>query len=293
VADTPREPTTKAGDELLTDMVQDHEAPSYRMIERVRQGILAIEAEAEGAGFAAALMNVARSEAQDTAASSGLRGHIPNVELIGEYEFDGAYLSCECGWNATGPRGGVQNVDQNAVGEEWIEHVRAALAQPAPEPDRSGWTPGDGPPDDHPSSPTPEPSLRDEQEANSAAWHESIRRAQAAKEADTPEPSLRDALAAALHSTHHALTWVQFMGERSESPDATLDLEWADAIIAALPGLSLSAQPSEPGETDPTCDDRGWDGRYRCMAPVLHDGPHAYVIDPATHPSKEETVVEP
>lgn len=41
------EPTTKAGDELLTDIIQDHEGPSYHVIERIRSGILAIEAEVQ------------------------------------------------------------------------------------------------------------------------------------------------------------------------------------------------------------------------------------------------------
>src|SRR5687767_12636761 len=40
-----REPVTRAGDELLTDLIQDHEAPSYHVIERVRVGISAIEQE--------------------------------------------------------------------------------------------------------------------------------------------------------------------------------------------------------------------------------------------------------
>jgi len=42
------EPRTRAGDVLLTDIINDHEAPSYHVIERVRRGILDIEAEASG-----------------------------------------------------------------------------------------------------------------------------------------------------------------------------------------------------------------------------------------------------
>lgn len=200
-------------------------------------------------------------EAQDTAASSGLRRA---AQAAHDYMASMA----------------IEEPGARPHAEVIVQQLRAALAHSTPEldPCAAAFV---GIPHEHA---TPEPS-------HGGYWDGGGRHHPA-----TPEPSLRDALAAAvaraLRSTQYDL-YEPITSPHGIEHDSPII---ARAIIAALPGLSLSAQPSEPGEThrlhhagccrcDPGCP----------PSPPTDDRiGHPFGSRPccATHPSKEETVVE-
>lgn len=158
-----REPVTKAGDDLLNDLIQSHEGVSYTVIEAVRDAIPLIEEEAAKGAFLLGAethqeaIDALRALRAQPVKEAGLREAVEG--LIAEYADDDTPS-----WDD-----GVPHLVRTAV----VADLRAALAAPSRPPERaeSVTYTNLGPTTTTPATPAAAPALDAREVA--AAMHES------------------------------------------------------------------------------------------------------------------------